>query len=96
MIDFIVTYKLEIIVLVLLLNIISFFTYMIDKKKARKGKWRISESTLLMTSFLYGALGSLFAMKIFHHKTKKAKFYILVPLFLIFQIMSVVLVIIYK
>ena len=55
-----------------LLSIITFFAYLIDKKKAEKGKWRTKEKTLLFLSFLGGAFGGYSAMLIFRHKTKKA------------------------
>lgn len=65
----------------LLINFIAFILYGIDKRKAQKGCWRISEATLLLFAVLGGALGSLLGMNIFHHKTKHLKFCILVPLF---------------
>lgn len=59
---------------------------MIDKKKAKKHKYRISEMTLLLSGLLGGALGGLISMNVNHHKTKKWKFRILMPLFLILWI----------
>ena len=70
----------------LLINIVVFAAYGIDKRKAQKGKWRIPESTLLLLAVLGGALGALLGMRTFHHKTKHWKFKILVPLFLALQI----------
>ena len=64
----------------------AFFMYGIDKRKAIKNKYRISEKSLLTISAFGGALGSLIAMHIFHHKTKHAKFLILNPLFLCMHI----------
>lgn len=69
----------------LLVNIVAFAAYGIDKRKAQKGRWRISESTLLLLAFFGGALGALLGMRVFHHKTKHWKFKILVPMFLILQ-----------
>jgi len=69
-----------------IINIITFCLYGIDKRKARKGKWRISEMTLLLSAFLGGSLGALSGMYIFHHKTKHWKFKLFVPLFLIINI----------
>ncbi len=60
----------------LLISIISFFTYGIDKYLAIKKRRRISEHTLLMLSLLGGVIGSILGMFIFHHKTRKIKFYI--------------------
>lgn len=70
----------------LIINSISFLITMIDKYLAIKKKHRISELTLLTTSFIGGSLGTLLSMFIFRHKTKKLKFILLVPLFLIISI----------
>ena len=59
----------------ILLSIITFFAYHLDKKKAEKGKWRTKEATLLLMSFLGGAFGGYPAMLIFRHKTKAEHWY---------------------
>ena len=61
-------------------NLISFLIMGIDKRKARKEKRRISEKTLLTCAFLMGGIGVGAGMLVFHHKTLKWKFRILVPL----------------
>ena len=65
-----------------LVNIITFIVYGIDKRKAVKGKWRIPESVLIGMAIIGGGAGALLGMLIWHHKTRKWKFRILVPLFL--------------
>lgn len=70
----------------LLINILTFFLFGEDKKRAIEKKRRISERTLLLFSFFGGALGALLGMRVFHHKTRKMKFRVSVPLFLILQI----------
>ena len=70
----------------LLMSVVTFFLYGADKRKAQKGKWRISESTLLLFSFLGGSLGAFLGMRAFRHKTQHWKFKILVPLFLVLHI----------
>lgn len=67
-------------------NLLAFVLYGVDKLKAKKGAWRIPEATLLLVAFLCGSLGALLGMEVFRHKTKHAKFRILVPLFLILHI----------
>lgn len=57
------------------INIILFLMMAIDKRKAVKGRWRISETTLLVTGLLGGAVGGFAAMKLVHHKNRKAYFY---------------------
>lgn len=75
------------------INLISFLTMYIDKKKAKKGKWRISEWTLFMLVILGGGIGGIAGMKVFRHKTKKAKFYIGFPAIVILQIALVIWII---
>lgn len=70
----------------LLSNLVAFVVYGIDKYKAKKGKWRISESTLLMLAIFGGSIGAWLAMKVFHHKTMHKKFYIGVPVIIVLQL----------
>lgn len=74
--------------LMLVMNIITLAAFGVDKLKAKTGSFRIPERVLLLLSFLYGAVGGVIAMYAFHHKTRKAKFYIFVPLFAVMQIIS--------
>jgi len=67
----------------LIINFVAFYLYWEDKRRAKKDKWRIKESTLLLVGLLGGSLGSFVAMQIFRHKTQHWKFKILVPLFFI-------------
>ena len=63
----------------LMINVIAFYMYGIDKYKAKKKKWRIPEAALLCSSFAGGAAGAWLAMSLFHHKTRVPVFRILVP-----------------
>lgn len=65
------------------INILTFLVYGMDKNKAKNKKYRISEYHLLVLSFFGGCFGALLGMKVFHHKTKKVKFWILNFLFII-------------
>lgn len=71
------------IIYLLIINVITFFLYGIDKYKAVKGRWRIPEATLILFAMIGGAAGALLGMVIWHHKTRKWKFRILIPLFLV-------------
>lgn len=75
-----------------LINIIAFCFYGVDKRKAKKGAWRIPEATLILLAFIGGSVGALLGMLAFHHKTKHPKFYILVPLFLLLHIAAAIYV----
>lgn len=59
----------------LLISIIAFALYHMDKRKAMKGKWRTPEKTLLLIALFGGAFGSYPAMLIFRHKTKGEHWY---------------------
>ena len=69
-----------------ILNVITFFLYGFDKWKAKKDRWRIPESTLLLLAVLGGSIGAWLCMKIWHHKTMHKKFKYGIPLIMILQI----------
>ena len=69
------------------INLITFFTFAVDKRKARKNKWRISEATLMFLCLIGGALGGWCSMYMVHHKTQKPLFKYGVPTALILQIL---------
>ncbi len=79
--DFLLRYPIPFLIIAALVNIIAFVFYGVDKHKAKKGLWRISENTLIFFSLIGGGLGSLLGMFAFHHKTRHIKFRILVPIF---------------
>jgi uncharacterized membrane protein YsdA (DUF1294 family) len=68
-----------------IMTVVTFILYGADKSKAKKGKWRIPEKTLLLFAACFGGLGAFLGMKIFRHKTKHTSFKILVPVFMIIQ-----------
>lgn len=68
--------------ILIIINAVTFSAYALDKAKARMGAWRISESVLLGLALIGGAAGALLAMFIFHHKTRKTRFMMWVPLML--------------
>ena len=72
-------------VLLISLNIVALLLFGLDKLFAVKSRFRIKEKWLLTSAVFFGALGALIAMYTFHHKTRKPKFYITIPLLTIFQ-----------
>ncbi len=58
----------------IVINIATFITFAVDKHKAKRDKWRVSENTLVTLMFIGGALGADLAMEKVHHKTNKFKF----------------------
>lgn len=77
------------ILIYIIINVVVFAMYGIDKWKAIHNKWRIPEATLI-TVALFGVIGALLGMIVFHHKVRKPKFYISVPAIMILEIVSVV------
>lgn len=61
------------------INVITFLAMWLDKRKAKKGKWRISEHALFTLVLLGGGIGGIIGMYRFRHKTQKPKFYIGFP-----------------
>ena len=70
----------------LAINAVAFIMYGIDKYKAKKAKWRISEATLLLLAVLGGSIGAWMGMKVWHHKTMHKKFKYGIPAILLMQI----------
>ena len=70
----------------LAVNIATFFLYGIDKYKAKKNKWRISEATRLTMAAIGGSIGAWAGMRLWHHKTMHKKFKYGIPLIIIMQI----------
>lgn len=74
---------------ILAINICAFLIMAWDKYKAIHHTWRISESCLLLSALCFGAPGSLLAMILCHHKVRKPKFYLLVPMLCGIQILGI-------
>ena len=73
------------------ISLIAFITFGVDKKRARKHGWRIPEKALFLLAILGGSIGAILGMLIFRHKTKKWYFRIGMPLILIAQVCIAVL-----
>lgn len=71
---------------IIIISIISYFIMLLDKNKAKKGRYRISEKTLLALSIIGGSIGTLLGMYNFHHKTRKALFKYGVPIIIVLQV----------
>ena len=66
-------------------NVITFVVYGIDKLKAKKGKWRVPETTLLLLAIVGGSVGAWCGVKVWHHKAMHAKFKYGIPLIMAMQ-----------
>ena len=78
-------HNLLILSLIVLLNLITFIVYGIDKLKARKNKWRIPDSTLMLLAIIGGSIGALLGIKVWHHKTLHMKFRYGIPMIILAQ-----------
>ena len=81
------------VVFYILINGLVFFFYARDKIKAKKNTWRTSENRLLFFA-LFGPFGAYAAMLVFHHKTRKMKFY-LVPVCAMLHLVLLIWILLY-
>ena len=81
------------IIYLIIINIITFIMYFLDKFKAKYHWYRTPEKILLFLGGLGGCVGGLLGMYIFRHKTKKIYFYVINYLFLIIWIGCIILII---
>ncbi len=65
---------------IVVINLIAFFAFLIDKDKARRRKWRIPESTLMSFAIVGGSIGALMGMYVWRHKTHHVNFLLGLPL----------------
>lgn len=82
-------YKLIFLYLTVI-SIISVIVCVADKSRAKKGKWRIKESTLFLLSALGGSAAMYITMRVIHHKTLHKRFMIGIPLIIIIQVMLLI------
>ena len=71
---------------IVVINLEAFMMFGIDKYKACRGQWRISEATLLAVAAIGGSIGAWMGMKVWHHKTLHSKFRYGVPIMLLAHI----------
>lgn len=86
----------NIIIYFIVINLFGFFIMWLDKRKARKGKWRIPEKTLFIITALGGGIGTIAGMYAFRHKTQKIAFVIGFPFITILEILLAVYWIFFK
>ena len=82
-----------IIYILIIINVLTFLVYGIDKWKAKNAKMRIRETALLTLAVLGGSIGALLGMQVWHHKTMHKKFKYGLPLILLAQIALIYLII---
>lgn len=80
----------NIILYFIVMNLFGFFIMWLDKRKAKKGAWRIPEKTLFLITALGGGIGTTAGMYVFRHKTQKLNFVIGFPFITILEIVAVI------
>ena len=83
-----------VLIYLVIINVVTFFVYGIDKWKAKNSKWRTRETALLGLAVLGGSIGAWLGMKVWHHKTQHKKFKYGIPAIIIVQLAIIVSVII--
>ena len=78
------------LIYLIIINVVTFLMFGIDKWKARNSKWRIRETALLGLAVLGGSIGAWFGMKVWHHKTLHKKFRYGIPAIIIIQLVIIV------
>ena len=84
----------NIIIYLVIINIIGFLIMGLDKWKAKRNKWRITENTLFMITLIGGGIGTIAGMHLFRHKTKKPIFTVGMPAILILEVILIVFLIV--
>ncbi len=80
----------NIIIYFIVINLFGFFIMWLDKRKAKKGAWRIPEKTLFIVTALGGGIGTIAGMYTFRHKTQKLNFVIGFPFITILEIIAII------
>lgn len=84
-----------VLVYLVIINLVTFIMYGIDKLQAPKTKWRISETMLLELAVIGGSFGAWLGMKTWHHKTMYKKFKYGIPAIIIIQLLIIIIIIYY-
>ena len=78
-----------VIIYLVIINVVTFFMFGINKVKAKKSKWRIREAALLGLAVLGGSIGAWSGMKVWHHKILHKKFRFGIPAIIIIQLLII-------
>ena len=73
----------------IMINVITFALYGLDKWRAMTRQWRIREKKLIGLALIGGSIGAMIGMTVFHHKTRKWYFKFGFPIILIFEIVGI-------
>lgn len=85
--------EMPVLLYLIIVNAAAFLLMLADKQKAKRGLWRIPESTLMGVAVIGGSVGALAGMYTFRHKTRHLKFVLGVPLIFVIQILLIIFLI---
>lgn len=85
--------EMPVLLYLIIVNAAAFLLMLADKQKAKRGLWRIPESTLMGVAVIGGSVGALAGMYTFRHKTRHLKFILGVPLIFVIQILLTIFLI---
>jgi len=83
---------ITLLVYLVVINVIGFLAFGIDKHRSVRSKWRIPETTLFSIAVLFGSIGCMLGMKVFRHKTKKLYFVYGIPAIFLFQVVLILII----
>ena len=81
----------KIYMLLIIINLCSLIMMKVDKSRARNKQWRIPEMNIWLISLLGGSVGTYIGMKLFRHKTKHLSFKIGIPLLILIQALTLIM-----
>lgn len=84
--DFLLSPVGLLMIYLVIINLIAFLTFGADKRRARRDRRRVRESTLFLLAAIGGSIGALLGMYVFRHKTRHWYFCVGIPAILILQI----------
>ena len=77
----------------ILMNLITFIVFAVDKSRAKRHAWRVPEKVLFLLALLGGSIGAIAGMYLCRHKTRHWYFVIGMPLILALQIVLAVILV---
>ncbi len=93
--DGLASFRLAASILWLLYNGLVFAVYVLDKRRAVTGGWRVSERSLIILALFGGGVGAFLASRLLRHKTRVRKFHVLLPIALAFSISAIFILLIF-
>ena len=83
------TIMLFVVFQLIFINISTFFAYMVDKRAAIRGAWRVPERDLHTLEFLGGWIGAFFAQRMFRHKISKKSYQLTYKLMIVMELAAI-------